>query len=144
MIVYSKLLWWTALYICMDSRVDDWLYSARRRRRRKVWLISAGRSRMIESSMYVCRLKVASFTYILSSRGKKDRKVRSQIAHWKLPIRTHFRTHSFKPFTHALPHAHRTCGSAIIRTCAPQPNICLKVMRLNPGYIPSKIFYHLW
>ena len=29
-----------------------------------------------------------------------------------------------KPFPHALLHAHRMCGSAILRTCAPQTNIC--------------------
>jgi hypothetical protein len=50
---------------------------------------------------------------------KCDRK-----SHFKnLPVRMHFRTHSSRPFSHALPHAHCTCGSAIIRTCAPQPNI---------------------
>ena len=55
---------------------------------------------------------------------KWDRK--SQVK--KLPIRTH----SSKIFPHALSHAHRTCGSAIFRTCAPQPNICMCVTCKSP------------
>ena len=57
--------------------------------------------------------------------SEKCAKVQSHIARPKTSHTHAHRTHSFKPFPHALPHAHRTCGSAIIRTCAPQPNICL-------------------
>jgi hypothetical protein len=42
---------------------------------------------------------------------------------------THGRTSKIIP--HALPHAHRTCGVAIIRTCAPQPNVCVYLMFLS-------------
>ena len=56
---------------------------------------------------------------------KKCAKVQSHIARQKRGARTHSARTVPKTFPHALPHAHRTCGSAIIRTCAPQPNICL-------------------
>ena len=63
---------------------------------------------------------------------KCDRK--SQLKN--MPIRTHFRTHSSRPFPHALPHAHRMCGSAIIRTCAAQPNVCiLYIHHYNPRVV---------
>ena len=61
---------------------------------------------------------------MLSFCSLKCAKVRSHIAHPKMSHTHAHRTHSFKPFPHALPHAHRTCESALIRTCAPQPNIC--------------------
>ena len=62
--------------------------------------------------------------HLLSTWSSKQVKKCDRKSHIeKLPIRTHFRTHSSKSFPHALPHAHRTCGSAILRTCAPQPNI---------------------
>ena len=54
---------------------------------------------------------------------KKCAKVRSHIARQKQATSTHFARTIPKTFPHALPHAHRTCGSAILRTCAPQPNI---------------------
>ena len=56
---------------------------------------------------------------------KKCAKVQSHIARQKRGARTHSARTVPKTFPHALPHAHRTCESAIIRTCAPQPNICL-------------------
>ena len=56
---------------------------------------------------------------------KKCAKVGSHIACQKRAARTHIARTVPKTFPHALPHAHRTCRSAIIRTCAPQPNIWL-------------------
>ena len=112
----------------MDSRGDDWLYSARRRRRRKVWLISAGRSRMIESSMYVCRkrLKVASFKYILSSKEVKktekcDRKshiescpyARTSARTVSNPFRTHFPTHIARAEVRFYAHVRRNPTSGL-------------------------------
>ena len=55
--------------------------------------------------------------------SKKCAKVRSHIARQKRATRTHFARTIPNTFPHALPHAHRKCGSAILRTCAPQPNI---------------------
>ena len=57
--------------------------------------------------------------------SKKCAKVRLHIARPKSAACTHIAHAVLKTFPHALPHAHRTCGSAIIRTCAPQPNIWL-------------------
>ena len=57
--------------------------------------------------------------------SEKCAKVQSHIARPKTSHTHAHRTHSFKPVPHALPHAHCTCVSAIIRTCVPQPNICL-------------------
>jgi hypothetical protein len=70
-----------------------------------------------------CGLLRIHNSIIWSFCPKKCEKVRSHFAHPKISHTHAHRTHSFKPFPHALPHAHRTCGSAIIRTCAPQPNI---------------------
>ena len=44
---------------------------------------------------------------------------------------THFARTFRDRLPHALPHAHRTCESAILRTCAPQPNICLTVIHVS-------------
>ena len=42
------------------------------------------------------------------------------------------RTHIARTVPKTFPHAHRTCGSAIFRTCAPQPNICMCVTCKSP------------
>ena len=59
---------------------------------------------------------------------KTGEKVRSHIARPKRATRTHIARTVSKAFPHALPHAHRTCGSAILRTCAPQPNIWVSMV----------------
>ena len=67
-----------------------------------------------------------------SFSSKKCAKVRSHIAFQKRATRTHFTRTSRDCLPHALSHAHRTCGSAIFRTCAPQPNICMCVTCKSP------------
>ena len=65
---------------------------------------------------------------------KKCAKVQSHIARQKRGARTHSARTVPKTFPHALPHAHRTCESAIIRTCAPQPNICIWRRMYPPSF----------
>ena len=62
------------------------------------------------------------------------------IAHQKRATRTHFARTIPNTFPHALPHAHETCGSAILRTCAPQPNICL----VQTIHFSSILFSNSW
>ena len=57
--------------------------------------------------------------FVPKSEQKCDRTLHTP----KRAARTHIAHTVAKPFPHALLHAHRTCESAIIRTCAPQPNI---------------------
>ena len=54
-----------------------------------------------------------------------------------MPTRTHFARTFRDVLPHALPHAHRTCEGAIIRTSAPQPNVWLK----SPYFDVSKNYF---
>ena len=83
------------------------------------------RKRMFQNRKRCSKLeKGCSKTENLVIFFKKCAKVQSHIARQKWATRTHFARTVPNTFPHALLHAHRTCGSAILRTCAPQPNIC--------------------
>ena len=76
---------------------------------------------------------------------KKVWNVWSHIAPWKMSTRTHFARTFRDRLPHALLHAHRTCRSAILRTCAPQPNVCLSVSQLvssNQHQIHETSYWH--
>ena len=80
---------------------------------------------LFKTSLYVLecekKLKIRKFWPFWF---KKCAKVQSHIAPPK-KVRTHaHRTHISECISHSLPHAHRTCGSAIIRTYASQPTHC--------------------
>ena len=138
----------TIKHYCLIVLRDDRLDSARCAVAAPAdWLICAGRSTMIESELcitvyifvcppinqdekyrYICTIGLIYHTYLrftYSSALLSTRKVQSHIASQKQAARTYDASTVHKPFLHALPHAPRTCGSAIFRTCAPQPNICL-------------------
>ena len=87
------------------------------------WIIHIAKNLVVHKTVCPHIIQGKKLNKMVIHGEKCDRK--SHIKNY--PIRTHFRTHLSKPFPHALPHAHRTCESAIIRTCAPQPNIWNKL-----------------